>query len=141
MFTSLTLDTIDIDATLSEVVRLFKEDTTISPALKSLVSILIAVIKLLTNRIGLNSRNSSKPPSSDVNPKKQERKKFQKKNGGQLVHVGTTLIQIEGPDDIELVQIDRRTLPKGNYENAGIEKRQVFDITISRWVFECQAEY
>jgi hypothetical protein len=40
-FTSLTLDTIDIDSTLSEVGRQLKEDTTISPALKSLVSILM----------------------------------------------------------------------------------------------------
>jgi transposase len=75
----LSLETIDIDATLSEVERLLKEDTTTSPALKSLVSILMVVIKLLTNRVGLNSRNSSKPPSSDINPKKQERKNFQKR--------------------------------------------------------------
>ncbi|MFT5082188.1 MAG: transposase [Lentisphaeria bacterium] len=78
-FTSLTLDTIDIDATLSEVERLLKEGTTISPALKSLVSILVVSIKLLTNRVGLNSRNSSKPPSSDINLKKQDRKKSQKR--------------------------------------------------------------
>ncbi|MFT5085365.1 MAG: transposase [Lentisphaeria bacterium] len=75
----MSLETIDIDATLSEVERLLKEDTTTSPALKSLVSILMVVIKLLTNRVGLNSRNSSKPPSSDINPKKQERKNFQKR--------------------------------------------------------------
>ena len=136
----MTLDTIDIDATLSEVERLLKEDKTLSPALTSLISVLVVVIKLLTNRVGLNSSNSSKPPSSDSNPKKQVRKKSEKKSGGQLGHVGKTLIQIEEPDDIQLVKIDRRTLPKGHYEDAGIEKRQVFDIDISRWVVEYQAE-
>ncbi|MFT7389751.1 MAG: transposase [Candidatus Endobugula sp.] len=91
------------------------------------------MIKLLTKRVDLNSSNSSKPPSSDGNPKKQERKKSDKKSGGQLGHAGKTLIQIETPDDIQLVKIDRRTLPKGKYKDAGIEKRQVFDIDISRW--------
>jgi len=36
---------------------------------------LILVITLLANRLNLNSTNSSKPPSSDPNRKKQTRKK------------------------------------------------------------------
>ncbi len=49
--------------------------------------------------------------------------------------------QIEEPDEIELLQIDRRTLPKGHhYQDAGFEKRQVFDIDISRIVTEYRAQ-
>ena len=43
-------------------------------------------------------------------------------------------------DDIEFLEIDRRTLPKGDYSDAGVEKRQIIDIDISRWVVEYQAE-
>ncbi|MCZ6802572.1 MAG: DUF6444 domain-containing protein [Proteobacteria bacterium] len=136
----MTLDHIDIDATLSEVERLLKEDKQLSPALKSLISVLVMLVKLLSNRVALNSRNSSKPPSSDLNRKKQERIKSRKKSGGQLGHVGSTLKQIEAPDGIETLKIDRRTLPKGDYRDAGVEKRQIVDIDISRWVVEYQAE-
>lgn len=136
----MTLEHIDIDATLSEVERLLKEDKPLSPALKSLISVLVMLVKLLSNRVGLNSGNSSKPPSSDRNRKKQERIKSRKKSGGQAGHVGSTLKQIEDPDDIEFLEIDRRTLPKGDYRDAGVEKRQIIDIDISRWVVEYQAE-
>ncbi|MBL4608618.1 MAG: IS66 family transposase, partial [Pseudomonadales bacterium] len=60
--------------------------------------------------------------------------------GGQHGHEGVTLKQIDEPDEVELIQIDRRTLPRGNYEEAGVERRQVFDIQICRWVTEYQAE-
>lgn len=134
------INDIDIDATLSEVELLLKEDKQLSPALRSLITVLVMVVKLLTNRIGLNSRNSSKPPSTDPKREKQTRKKTNKKSGGQPGHAGTTLKQIEDPDGIESLKIDRRTLPKGEYEDAGVEKRQIFDIDISRWVTEYQAE-
>jgi transposase len=134
------VDHINIDQTLSEVERLLKDDKQISPALKSLISVLVVVIKLLTNRVGLNSSNSSKPPSSDINKKNQDRKKSTKSTGGQPGHAGKTLVQVDDPDDIDFIKIDRRTLPKGDYECEGVEKRQVFDINISRWVVEYQAE-
>ena len=78
----MTIDNIDIDATLIDVERLLKEDKNVSPALKSTITVLILVVKLLTNKLGLNSRNSSKPPSSDPNrnkekaPKKSTKKMF-----------------------------------------------------------------
>ncbi len=135
------LDNIDIDATLSEVERLLKDEKQLSPALKSLLPILIILIRLLANKIGLNSQNSSKPPSTDLNGKKNpNRKKSTRKTGGQPGHVGTTLEQIPEPDNVDSLKIDRRTLPKGDYVNGCIEKRQVFDIDISRWVTEYQAE-
>jgi len=136
------LDNIDIDATLNEVESLLKADKQVSPALKATISILVVVVKLLTNRIGLNSQNSSKPPSTDADKdkKKTSRKNIGNKRGGQKGHIGTTLEQIEDPDDIKILKIDRRTLPKGHYDEGGFVSRQVFDIDISRWVTEYQAQ-
>lgn len=112
-----------------------------SPALKSMIGILLLVVKLLTNRVDLNSSNSSKPPSSAPNRLRPSRKKSSKKTGAQKGHIGTTLKQVEEPDEIELIQIDRRTLPKGHcYKEIGFEKRQVFDIEISRVVTEYRAQ-
>lgn len=134
------IDNIDIDATLSEVKRLLKEDKNISPALAAIINVLLMLVKLMANRAGLNSANSSKPPSTDNNTIKPTRKKSGKKTGGQPGHDGVTLTQIDEPDDVESIQIDRRTLPRGDYEEAGVERRQVFDIQICRWVTEYQAE-
>jgi transposase len=135
------LDNIDIDETLTEVERLLKEDKQLSPALKSMITVLIMVVKLLSNRVGLNSRNSSKPPSTDnQKDKPKDQSGTGKKSGGQKGHAGVTLKQAEEPDEVTSISIDRRTLPKGNYEEDGIEKRQVFDIDISCWITEYQAQ-
>ena len=100
-------ETIDIDKTLKEGEDLLKKEKGLSPALKSMVSVLILVVKLLANRLGLNSRNSSKPPSSDPNRKKESKKKSDRKPGGQKGHAGTTLRQVEEPDKTEVIKIDR----------------------------------
>lgn len=134
------IDNIDIDATLREVERLLEEDKNISPALAAIINVLLMLVKLMANRAGLNSSNSSKPPSTDNNKIKPTRKKSGKKTGGQLGHKGVTLKQVDEPDDVESIQIDRRTLPRGDYEAAGVERRQVFDIQICRWITEYQAE-
>lgn len=135
------LENIDIDETLKEVESLLSTEKNISPALLSMIKIMIMLLKLLTNRIGLNSNNSSKPPSSDPNRLKPTRKKSDKKPGGQKGHVGTTLNQIDDPDDVKVIKIDQRTLPKGQtYKEVGFDKRQVFDIDISRFVTEYQAQ-
>ncbi len=134
------LDDIDIDGTLKEMEFILSNEKELSPALKSMIGVLIVVVKLLTNRAGLNSRNSSKPPSSDPNRPKTPGKKSGKKPGGQKGHAGTTLKQIEEPDEIEVIKVDRRKLPKGRYRDVGVEKRQVFDIDFSRVVTEYQAQ-
>jgi len=135
------LDGIDIDGTLKEVESLLDSEKDLSPALKSVISILVLVIKLLTNRVGLNSKNSSKPPSTDPNRKKTKRSQSDKKSGGQKGHVGKTLEQIKEPNEVEAITIDRRTLPKGHdYTEAGIERRQVFELYIARNVIEYQAQ-
>ncbi|MCP4009064.1 MAG: transposase, partial [Proteobacteria bacterium] len=68
------------------------------------------------------------------------KRKGGKKPGGQKGHIGTTLKKVDDPDKIELIDIDRRTLPAGRYHRAGYEARQVFDIDISRLVTEYRAQ-
>jgi transposase len=131
---------IDIKATLEKAQQLLDEDSQISAATRSIVEILILIITFLANRLNLDSTNSSKPPSSDPNRKKRASRKSGKKPGAQKGHVGATLKKVDDPDHIEPIEIDRRTLPAGNYQNAGYECRQVFDIDISRVVTEYRAE-
>jgi transposase len=134
------LDGIDIDSTLKEMEAILADENDLSPALRSMIGVLILLVKLLSHRMGLNSRNSSKPPSSDSNRPKSTRKRADKKPGGQKGHPGSTLRQIEEPDEVERICIDRRSLPKGRYKDIGVERRQVFDIEICRHVIEYQAQ-
>ena len=134
------LDNIDIDETLKEVEELLTQEKNLSPTLHAMIKLLLTLLKVSSNRIGLNSRNSSKPPSSDPNGLKPTRKKSVKNTGGQPGHVGTTLKQIDEPDEVKEIQIDRRTLPIGTYEEVGIEHHQVFELYIARNVIEYQAQ-
>ncbi len=136
----MTIENIDIDATIKRVEFLIAGDKDLSPATKSLLEILVLIITLLANRLNLNSKNSSKPPSSDPNRKKLGKKKSDKKPGGQNGHVGNTLKKIENPDKVKVIKIDRAKLPPGEYKEIGYESRQVFDIDISRVVTEYQAQ-
>ena len=93
-----------------------------------------------------NSRNSSKPPSSDRHnpnkPKKDEKKpgrlkgrKGKRKPGGQKGHAGKTLEQVATPDHVVEHRLDRHD---GKCEHCqkslrgakhlGFEKRQVHDL-------------
>jgi len=106
-----------------------------------MIELLVLIITLLVNRLKLNSRNSSKPPSRDPNRKKEHKPKGDRKAGGQKGHEGVTLQKIDDPDNIEEIKIDRQTLPRGEkYKGAGYEARQVFDIVISRVVTEYRAQ-
>ncbi len=143
----MTVQDIDTDNALEEIRKLLKEEKDISPALKASIEVMIFLVTVLVNRLGLNSRNSSKPPSSDFgnsDKKKDEKdkKKGNKRNpGGQPGRKGKTLKAVENPDEIIPIEIDRRSLPRGGqYTSDGFEKRQVFNIKISRHVIEYQAE-
>jgi transposase len=134
------IDNIDIQAAIEKAQAVIREDKQMAAGTKSIVEILILVITLLANRLNLNSTNSSKPPSSDPNRKKKPKPKTGRNQGGQKGHIGTTLKKVDDPDVIEPIKIDRRTLPDGNYHDAGYEARQVFDIDISRVVTEYRAQ-
>jgi len=136
----LKIDSIDVNSAISHVKQLLETERDISPALKSALNVILLLVSVLLNRVTLNSKNSSKPPSSDPNRKKDKRSKSNKPSGGQTSHVGKTLCRIDDPDEIEIITIDRTTLPKGRYTDDGFETRQVFDIDISRVVTEYQAQ-
>jgi len=134
------IENIDIEATLNKAQHLVREDKQLSSASKSMFEILILIISLLVNRLNLNSSNSSKPPSSDPNRKRNPKSGTGKKPGGQKDRVGITLKKVDKPDRIKVITIDRRTLPAGRYRQAGYDTRQVFDIDISRVVTEYRAQ-
>jgi transposase len=136
----MTIDNIDINATIKRVEGLIAEDKDLSAGTKSLLEILVLLITLMANRLNLNSTNSSKPPSSDPNRKKTNKEATGKKPGGQKGHVGTTLQKIETPDEVRVIKLDQATLPPGKYKELEYVTRQVFDIDISRVVTEYQAQ-
>jgi len=117
------------------------QETHVSPALRSMLDVLILVVQLLVNRLSLTSRNSSKPPSKDRFPARDKTpKEGGRKSGGQPGRIGTTLQKIPDPDEIEILEVDRLTLPSGQYKDIGYECRQVFDIDIQRVVTEYRAQ-
>jgi hypothetical protein len=61
--TPLTLDNIDVEATIKTVRQLLAEEAQLSPALRSILEVMILLIKIMDNRLSLNSRNSSQPES------------------------------------------------------------------------------
>lgn len=121
---------------------IIETDTSISPGVKSALTTLVNVVQLLSNQLGLNSSNSSKPPSSDPNRTRKSRttKGKRRKPGGQKGHSGSRLEQVKNPTVVEAILIDRRTLPPGKWKSAGFDKRQVFDIEVSFNVTEYRAE-
>jgi transposase len=81
-------------------------------AIYAFVLSLMRRIEVLEQRLGLNSTNSSKPPSSDglAKPKpkpKSSRERTGKQNGGQKGHAGTTLLPKENPDIIIIHEPER----------------------------------
>ena len=96
-------------------------------------------LQALQARLAQNSRNSSKPPSSDgygkVKRTESLRKSGKKPNGGQPGHDGHTLIASDDPDRIETHEVDTCAHCQASLagiEAAGYEERQVFDIPAIR---------
>jgi transposase len=133
-------DKINITETVDSARRLLETDKKISPALRAMFEMLLMIISLLTEKLGLNSQNSSKPPSTDPNRERKPRGKGNNKPGGQPGRIGTNLEPVDNPDTIIPIKIDKRCLPKGNYHEVGFESRQVIDIEISRIVTEYRAQ-
>ncbi len=136
----MTIQNINITEVVERVKSQVAAEKNLSPALKASLKVLLLVVTLLANKLGLGSTNSSIPPSADPNRKKKERKKSDRKPGGQKGHSVTTLLPVSDPDEVNEVKFDRKTLPPGEYKEAGHESRQVIDIKISRVVTEWRAE-
>jgi len=64
------VENIQVEETIERVRKQIEEEKGLSPALRASLELLLTLITLLLNRLGLNSRNSSKPPASDSNRKK-----------------------------------------------------------------------
>jgi transposase len=98
-----------------------------------------AALKELQARLEKNSRNSSKPPSSDGYSKPKRtvslRKPGQKPNGGQPGHEGRTLERSEHPEHTEVhpvVDCEQCGAALNTVEATAHEERQVFDIPAIR---------
>lgn len=136
----MSIGNIDVEELLASVKKSLNEDKNISPGLRISMEMMIVLVGLLLTRLGLNSKNSSKPPSADPNRKKQSRATTGRQRGGQHGRTGTTLRKTADPDEIREIPIDRGALPPGKYTEGGYESRQVFDIDISVVVTEYRAQ-
>jgi transposase len=134
------LGNININEALEKARQELEQEDSLSPALKASIELLILIVSLLSQQLGLNSSNSSKPPSTDPNREKKSRAKGNRKPGGQPGHDGKTLEPFTDPDVVQNLEIDRRTLPRGEYRDDGFEARQVVDIDISLVVTEYRAQ-
>jgi transposase len=126
----------------------------LEPAAKAYVDLLYQMVVDLTRRVesleaqlAKNSRNSSKPPSSDGlgKPKPQSnRVPSGKKPGGQSGHGGASLSQVDHPDEVirhEVTECESCGLSVANRDVVNTEKRQVFDLPpLNLTVTEHQAE-
>ena len=101
---------------------------------EELIAKLVKRIEELEARLNMNSRNSSKPPSSDGLNKpapKSLRKKSSKKTGGQPGHEGKTLEAVEQPDHIHELKLERcpeSGVALDEEQIVGTIRRQVFDL-------------
>jgi transposase len=142
----LTVDNINVEATIKKVQQMIAEEEHLSSALRATLEVMIMLVQIMANRLSLNSRNSSKPPSTDRFKEQDkdngddENKGKKRKRGGQLGRIGTTLQKVDDPDEIEILEVDQASLPPGRYQEVGFESRQVFDIDIRRLVTEYRAQ-
>lgn len=134
----------EIDAAYEQgkaaVQALFEQQATLIRALE-------ARIQTLEDQLAKNSRNSSKPPSSDglKKPKTTSRRqKSGKPSGGQKGHAGYRLEPVEKPQHIEVYPVKECQQCHANLAGvtaSKVEKRQVFDLPdIKLEVTEHQAE-
>jgi len=129
------------------VVKLLCELSAQVELLQKQVAELQREVQRLKDQVAKNSRNSSKPPSSDGFTKpspKSLRPRGNRKPGGQKGHPGSTLTMVANPDHTVLSAVDqceRCGRCVADQAPIDIEKRQVFDIPpIQVEVTEHQAE-
>jgi transposase len=106
-----------------------------------------AIIQALRDQLSKNSRNSSKPPSSDGlrKPRIQNlRQKTGRRRGGQKGHPGYTLEMVEKPHHVQPHPVSRCPHCAADLRSVKpcqVERRQVFDVPpVHVEVTEHQAE-
>src|SRR6266498_1955389 len=117
-------------------------------ALTTQVVALTARVQELEARLATDSHNSSKPPSSDGPSVKPHPKSLRatsgRKPGGQPGHLGTTLRQVDEPDEVRVHTPSRCQACGRSLEEALTlrrERRQVVDLPpVQAQVVEHQAE-
>jgi len=135
------LQHINIQELVSNVKKGLQTDNTLSPSMKVLIELLLALVCFQFEKLNKNSKNSSIPPSQDINRDKNKKSNSKRKPGGQLGHIGSTLEKVPNPDKIVSLLIDQRTLPKGRcYSDLEPEIRQVKDFEVKVIVTEYQAQ-
>jgi transposase len=136
------IDNIDVGKTIEDAKIFLAKEKGLSPEFRTIIQLILVLMQAMLTRLGLNSNNSSKPPSSDPNRNTSNKKKgaSKRKPGGQAGRKGSQLKPIKDPDEVKTLKLDKRRLPKGNYKEAGYESRQVMDFTVSIHVTEYRAQ-
>lgn len=138
----MTVENIRIEESIERVRHLLSLERDISPALKAAIEVIILALTLVCKRLGLDSSNSSKPPSQDANRKKIKRSSG-KMPGGQKGHIGKTLEKVDNPDETieyKVAICEKCKMRLCGQEAEGYESRQVFDVVINKVVIEHKAE-
>jgi len=134
------IESIDIDKTINKAKMMLENEEGLSSSFKAIFQVLLLLVTILINRLKLNSSNSSKPPSMDPNRKRKIKSAGDKKQGGQNGHKGHRLEQVNNPDIVKILKVDKKTIPPGKYQEVGFECRQVIDIEIKKIVMEYRAQ-
>ena len=121
------------DLSREELIALVKAMSATIEVMSGTLDGLRAEIAALRAQLGTNSKNSSKPPSSDGLGKPAPRSLRGRggKPGGQQGHPGQTLRQVTTPDVIvrhEPVCCAGCGEPSAQAVEVGVERRQVFDL-------------
>ena len=63
---------IDLEETIANAKEALSSDKNIASSTKAVFNVLLMLVSILANQMGLNSKNSSIPPSQDPNRKKDQ---------------------------------------------------------------------
>ena len=117
------LSGINITEVVERTKAQLQNDADASPALKASIELILLAVVLLAQRLGLNSQNSSIPPSKDSHRKQSSSKSSGKKAGGQIGRKGVTLAPVDEPDEVKELYVTQASLPQGNYREVGLQLR------------------